>query len=222
MKCSPQQNTKLVIFDFDGTIADTSGGILDSHRFALNAMGREIPSDDELRGVIGRNLLKTYIEKFGFTEPGAREAVRLYRKRYAEVGIHEAVLYPGFADLVKKLKNKDYMVGVATLKAENFAKIMLDEMEILNYFDEVCGMDANDGLDKTGLILKCRKLCHCGKDGTILVGDSNNDFIGAQNAGVDFIGVTYGFGFKKEIKYDFKTADSCSELYPLIESVTNP
>lgn len=216
MKYSRQQDTKLVIFDFDGTIADTSGGILDSHKFVLNAMGKEIPTEEELRGVIGGNLLKTYIEHFDFAEPDARDAVRIYRERYAEVGIHNAVLYPGFTDMVKKLKNRGYKVGVATLKAENFAKIMLNELDISNYFDEVCGMDPDDGLNKAGLILKCCDLCGCRKDEAILVGDSNNDYIGSRQAGVDFIGVTYGFGFKKGIKYDFKTVDSCSELLYLL------
>ncbi len=212
MKYSRQQSMKLVIFDFDGTIADTSGGILDSHRFALNAMGKEIPSEEELRSVIGGNLLKTYIDRFGFTEPAAKEAVRIYRGRYAEVGIHQSVIYPGFSDMVKKLRNKGYKIGVATLKAENFAKIMLADMGIADYFDEICGMDPNDGLDKAGLIMKCCDLCGCGKDEAILVGDSNNDYIGSQKSGVDFIGVTYGFGFKQGEKYDFKTVNSCAEL----------
>ena len=216
MKYSRQQDTKLIIFDFDGTIADTSGGILDSHRFALNAMGKEIPTEKELRGVIGGNLLKTYIDRFCFAEPDAREAVRIYRERYAEVGIHKAVLYPGFTEMVKKLKDKGYKVGVATLKAESFAKIMLKELGIASYFDEVCGMDPNDGLDKAGLILKCCDLCDCEKNEAILVGDSNNDYIGSQQSGVDFIGVTYGFGFKPGEKYDFKTVDSCFELLHLL------
>ena len=219
MKYSRQQDMKLVIFDFDGTIADTSGGILDSHRFALNAMGREIPTEEELRGVIGGNLLKTYIECFSFDEPDAREAVRIYRERYAEVGIYNAVLYPGFADLVKELKNKGYKIGVATLKAESFAKIMLKELGISNYFDEVCGMDPNDGLDKAGLILKCCDLCGCEKKEAILVGDSNNDYIGSKQSGVDFIGVTYGFGFKPDEMYDFKTVDNCSELLNLLTDI---
>lgn len=212
MKYLPQQNMKLVIFDFDGTIADTSEGILDSHRFALKTMGREIPSEEELRGVIGANLVKTYIEKFGFTDLDARTAVRIYRERYAEIGIHKATLYSGFEDVVKKLKYEGYKVGVATLKAEKFAKIMLDEMGINDYFDEVCGMDANDGFSKSELILKCCDLCECKEKETILVGDSPNDFLGAKQAKVDFIGVTYGFGFKQEEKYEFRTVGSCKEL----------
>ena len=74
---------KLIIFDFDGTIADTSLGIIDSHKYTLAAMGKSIPQDEMLRKVIGGNLLKTYIETFGFQEDDARKAVGIYRKRYA-------------------------------------------------------------------------------------------------------------------------------------------
>lgn len=203
---------KLVIFDFDGTIADTSPGILDSHRFALSYMKKNIPSDSELRAVIGGHLLDTYIDRFGFTELKAREAVRVYRERYSEVGIHKAELYPEFEEMVKKLYEKGYLIGVATLKAEKFAEIMLKEMGIRKWFNTVCGMDEHDDLDKAGLIKKCCSLCGVNESDAILVGDSNNDLVGAQETGVDFIGVTYGFGFQKDQKYGFCTVDSVVDI----------
>ncbi len=205
MKYLQKQNMKLVVFDFDGTIADTSEGILDSHKYTLSTMGRAIPSDKELRKVIGGNLLNTYIETFDFEEPQARKAVDIYRKRYAEVGIHKSILYPGFAEMVKKLKQKKYKIGIATLKAEKFVKVLLQELGIADYFDSVCGMDLNDRLDKARLIIKCMEECRCKREDTVLVGDSNNDYLGAQKVNVKFIGVTYGFGFEPNIKYDFCT-----------------
>lgn len=212
MKYLHQQNMKLVIFDFDGTIADTSEGILDSHRFTLKAFGREIPCTEELCGIIGGNLLKTYIEKFGFAEQDARGAVRMYRKRYAEVGIHKAVLYPGVEDMLKVLKIRGYKTGVATLKADNFANIMLDEMKIASYFDAICGMDEHDHLSKAGLIKKCCSLCGVDESSSILIGDSNNDLKGAEEAGVKFIGVTYGFGFTPDENYSFDTVNKAIEI----------
>lgn len=216
MKLSHLQNMKLVIFDFDGTIADTSPGILDSHQFTLKVMGRNIPSKGELRNVIGGNLLKIYIDKFGFEEEKAREAIHIYRERYAEVGIHKATLYPGFKEMLAELKAEKYKIGIATLKAENFAKAMVQEMGITEYFDVVCGMDSNDGLDKASLILKCCELCGCHKEDAVLIGDSSNDYIGSQQAGVNFIGVTYGFGFKPDKEYEFITIDSPPELVNLL------
>ena len=203
---------KLVIFDFDGTIADTSLGILDSHRFTLSYMRKNIPSDSELRGVIGGNLLDTYRSRFGFSEPQAREAVRVYRERYAKIGIHKVELYPEFEKVIKKLYKKGYLIGVATLKAEKFAEVMLEEMGIRKWFHVVCGMDEYDDLNKAGLIKKCCSLCEVSEEDAILVGDSNNDAIGAQESGVAFLGVTYGFGFQKGQQYDFSTVDSVAGI----------
>lgn len=203
---------KLVIFDFDGTIADTSSGILDAHRFALSHMRKNVPSDLELRTVIGGYLLDTYIHRFGFSEMQAREAVQVYRERYATVGIHKAELYPEFEVMAKRLYEKGYLIGVATLKAEKFAEIMLRELGIRKWFNTVCGMDEYDNLDKAELIKKCCSICGVNEKNAILIGDSNNDAVGAHEAGVDFIGVTYGFGFQKDQKYDFCTVDSAVDI----------
>lgn len=189
---------KLILFDFDGTIADTSDGILDSHRYALRAMNHEIPPEKELKKLIGGNLLKIYSENFGFNEVNARDAIKIYRKRYADIGIHKAIIYPKFKELLLILKKKGVYTGVATLKAEKFAKQMLSEMEIEKYFDIVCGMDQKDSYDKAMLISRCIEKCGCDNSETLFVGDTMNDCIGAQTACVDFIGVSYGFGFKRD------------------------
>ena len=216
MSLLPLQNMKLVIFDFDGTIADTSPGILDSHRFALSAMGRDVLPDDELRKFIGGNLLTTYINSLDFSENDARKAVRIYRERYAHEGVHMAILYPGFKDAIQQLKHNGYMIGIATLKAESFAKQMVHELGIAEYIDVVCGMNAQDNLTKADLVKQCCCLCNGALEETVLVGDSNNDWIGATQAGVKFIGVTYGFGFKSGTEYEFCTVDKVSELLDIL------
>ena len=63
--------------------------------------------------------------------------------------VMKAELYPEFTNMVKKLHESGYLIGVATLKAEKFANIMLQEMKIRNYFNMVCGMDEHDDLDHT-------------------------------------------------------------------------
>ena len=190
-----QQNTKLVVFDFDGTIADTSEGILDSHRFTLEKLQIKIPNESDLRSFIGGSLLRIYMDKFHLIENKARKAVSIYRKRYETVGIYKAFLYEGFIELLQQLKKNSIKVGIATLKVEKFAKIMTEELGINTYFDSICGMDSKDSYDKASLVLRCCQLCNVTKDNVILIGDSDSDFQGAQKAGVSFIGVTYGFGF---------------------------
>ena len=217
MSLSHLQSIKLVIFDFDGTIADTSEGIIDSHKYTLCTMGRSIPTTDYLRSLIGGNLYNTYLNEFAFEEKDAKEAVRIYRNYYAKVGIHKAKLYDGFADLLLNLKERDILTGVATLKADSFARIMLHEMRIDQYFDVVCGMDANDCLKKSDLILECLRKTGIEQKNAVLVGDSINDMIGAQDVGIRFIGALYGFGFNKNEKCDFPSINNPLEIEEMIE-----
>ena len=215
MNSSHQQNIRLVVFDFDGTIADTSEGIIDAHRYTLDHLKLPIPSDKKLKSFIGGNLLNIYIENFDINDSEAREATRVYRDRYSENGIHMAKLYPNFKQMLIDLRSMGYMLGVATLKADVFANLMLKELGIDKYFNCICGIDDNDSRSKADLILRCCEICNCTNEQTVLVGDSINDYNGAIAANVEFIGVTYGFGFANDCNYDFIQVRDPSEIVAL-------
>lgn len=203
---------QLVIFDMDGTIADTSPGILNSHRHAHKTMGCPIPSTEELESVIGGPLLQTYIDRFGFSEADARKAVNEYRRYYSENGIHEAKLYPGMKETLKQMSERGVRIALATLKAERFAKIMLEEMGILPYFDVVYGMDDMDTRTKSQLITMCMETLGVAKENSLMVGDSIHDLKGAQQCGVPFLGVSYGFGFVPHQDYGVRMAKDTEEV----------
>lgn len=186
---------QLVVFDLDGTLADTSLGIMNSHRYAHKMMGRSEPPLDVLRSVIGGPLLQTYRERFGFSEADARRALTFYRSYYAEKGIYEATLYPGIPETLQQLQSLGVQLGVATLKAERFAYKMLGHMNVLTCFSAVYGMDENDERTKAKLLQLCMEAVHATPDETILIGDSVHDLEGAASCGLSFLGVTYGFGF---------------------------
>lgn len=207
---------KLILFDFDGTIADTSLGILDAHKYTIKQMGLKIPSEEEIYGYIGFSLLDIYTKKVKLDEKDAREAIDIYRRRYAQCGIHMASLYNGVYEIILYLKKKGYKLGIATLKVEKFVNKMLDEFKIQNAFDIICGMDEKDKMDKNKLICRCMETCNTINEETILIGDSYNDFIGAKQAGVDFVGVTYGFGYRPDVKYDIKTISNIVQLKDLL------
>ncbi len=209
-------NIKLAIFDFDGAIADTSKGIIDSHKYTLSLMSGKIPTDSELKNVIGGNLLRTYTDTFGFCREDAIKAVTIYRKRYAEYGIHYAALYPQFKEMLGILHDDRIKIGIATLKTESFAEEMIREMEIDQYFDAICGMNSEDSMTKAELISRCIGKCGVNVTETLMIGDSENDRVGALEAGVSFVGATYGFGFKRNVDYDFITVNSPIEIISLI------
>ena len=191
---------KLAVFDMDGTLADTSEGILNCHRYAHKMMDRPEPTDEELDGVIGGPLLDSYRTRFGFSEEDAKQAVKIYRERYAEQGIYEAKLYDGMQETLQQLKANGMKLAVATLKAERFAKIMLVNMGVAELFDVIYGVDDNDKRTKAELIQMCMDTLQIDKSETVMIGDSSHDLNGAKECNVDFIGVTYGFGFKNDEK----------------------
>lgn len=186
---------KLIVFDLDGTLADTSGGIIECHRFTLHKMRGKNSSDEDLDGVIGAPLLSTYMTRFGFTEERAREAVKIYREHYASSGINNAEVYTEIPPLLSALRSRGMKLAVATLKSEALAKIMLKNFGIDSFFDVIFGVDENDSRTKSQLIELCMERCKTSPSETLLVGDSEHDRIGAEKAGVNFAAVTYGFGY---------------------------
>ena len=205
-----------VLFDMDGTIVNSYEGIFHAYQWSLGKMGKEFGGDPFVQKAIGAPLLWVFETLCGMSPPEAEQAVGYYRKYYARRGKQEAHAYGGLEQSLRKLRKAGCFLGVATLKKEEFAKEILEEIKLLSFFDFVCGMDANDRLTKADLILRCMQKAGAGRSETILVGDSEFDAAGAREAGVDFLAVTYGFGFRDPEAFQkwkvAKTADRAEEI----------
>jgi phosphoglycolate phosphatase len=188
------QKYDLVIFDLDGTLADTSPGIYGAHRYAAAAMGIEL-TKHSLDGVIGGALMDIYTQRFHLDVSGARHAIDAYRDYYKRRGLFEAQIYPGVTALLRALRAQNVRTAVATLKREDFAREMLSRLEVAPLFDWIYGMDENDTLTKRALLEKCALSAGLPIKSCVLIGDSRYDAQGAQACGMDFMGVLYGFGF---------------------------
>lgn len=208
---------KLIVFDLDGTLADTSEGIYNAHRAVCAALKINL-SEHSLDGVIGGALIDIYQERFGLSIDAARKAIDIYREWYQNYGIHQAAIYPGIEELLAKLQSMDFFLGVATLKREDFAVQMLSDMGIKKYFNCICGMDKKDTLNKELLIRECMRHTDASAKDTVLVGDTKSDYMGALKTKVDFIGVTYGFGFNLNTskKMSIRTVNNVEELLNII------
>lgn len=209
---------KLVLFDLDGTLADTSDGIYKSYQYAAEQMGFGKIPEKLLEGVIGDTLLKVFQTRFGYEELDANRAVDFYRERYELKGVYEVTAYENIKELLELLRNNGYMLAVATLKYEVVAKQQLEHLGLKQYFDVISGADKGCQLTKADIINKAiielidqKEPALIGKESekieelksqAVMIGDSPFDAIGAKESGVDFIGVTYGLNFhsKKEVE----------------------
>lgn len=189
----------IVLFDLDGTLLDTSPGIIHCYNETALHYGKEPRDKDSFYGIIGGKIPQNFVKYFGIDEADVKAAVEYYRDEYAINGIKMAENYDGIKELLMQLKKSGVKVAVATLKRKDFADIMMADFGLSEYIDYIGGMDKDDTKTKASIIDECMSaLDESDKSRAVLVGDSESDGTGAAQSGIDFIAVTYGWGFRTE------------------------
>ena len=180
-----------VIFDLDGTLLDTSEGIFKSVTYAIETLGFEKPSPE----VIGPPIQKSFARVYGLEKEEADKAADVFRNRYKEDDILLAKPYEGIFETLGKLRECGIKTAVATYKRQDYAEKILIHFGFDKAVDAICGSDFEGKLSKKDIIDNAIKRLGSERSRVVMVGDSDNDAVGASEIGVNFIGVTYGFGF---------------------------
>lgn len=189
---------KTVLFDFDGTLMDTSRGILYCAKRTIEDMGFALPDDTALRKFIGPPLKLSFVGVCGMSDEQATKAVQHYRERYAEEGMLEADIYPGMEKLLQDLDAAGVTCAVASVKMETIVRKTLAHFKLTDYFDAICGAPQDINIKgKEAIVREAVSRTNSAPADCLLVGDSDYDAKGAQGAGVDFCAVLWGFGFDK-------------------------
>lgn len=193
---------RAVLFDFDGTLANTSRGIKNSIRYALGEKNIPVGDESRLNYFIGPPLYDGFSHVYGADEKLAEELVRLYRVYYAKSGVYECELYPGIPDMLEALKQDGLKLGVVSSKPQHFLNMAVPHLNIESYFTTIVGPELkNKNADKSFLIRQALSQMNVERDSSvIMVGDRFYDIEGGKRAGVTAVGVTYGFGSEEELK----------------------
>ncbi|WP_419394129.1 HAD family hydrolase [Cytobacillus praedii] len=192
---------KIILFDLDRTLSDPKMGITKSVQYALQKMDIDEPNIDKLECFIGPPLQVSFAEYYDFDEKNTQRAIDYYRERFKDKGMYENELYSDIPLLLKSLKEQQYTLVVATSKPTIFSEQILKYFKIDQYFELVVGSNL-DGTrtSKTEIIQYILNKYHEHRlDDFIMIGDRKHDIIGANNTGIDSIGVTYGYGSFKEL-----------------------
>ena len=209
---------KNLLFDLDGTLTDSSEGIIKSALYAFEKMQITPPGENDLYTFIGPPLGDSFV-KHGVEEKDKDKAVAIYRERYNSIGKFENAPSPGMIDLLKKLKDEGYKLYVATSKPEKTAIEVLDHFDMTGYFDEIAGATVDGSREKKDDVIRYL-LDKIGEDesDTVMVGDTNFDVLGAAELGIPCIAVTWGFGDIDEMKKAGAVAivSSMDELYEAV------
>ena len=194
---------KAVIFDFDGTLADSSKGVFAGIQYALRSIGEKELPIETLKTFIGPPLEISFETQCNITGEKCTEAVKKYREYYSEKGIYELELYNDTVSTLKELKNLGIKIGVGSSKPELFLNKILEHFEIDKYFDCVSGATfGKPHANKIGIVTDAMEaLGITDKDSVIMVGDRCYDVEGAHGAGIKCICVLQGgFGTRNEFE----------------------
>lgn len=184
-----------VIFDFDGTLADTSEGVLSCVEYALKKLGRAVPSVEVLRGFIGPSLYDSFRKLIGLNHDEAENAIVCYRERYIQEGIYKLRLYDGMKELLSELKERGVKLSVASSKPLPQLKIAVEAIGLTSLFDIVIGPDPSVRTSDKSELFKQAQIA----ENSVIVGDAIFDMDGAHKVGLPAIAAAYGFGKREEL-----------------------
>lgn len=188
-----------VLFDFDGTLFDSSEGIFESLGYAFQKDGKETPPLETLRKFIGPPIYDSFKNLFGYTDDKIDFMVEKYREHYSAEGFRKVRVYDGIPALLKRLKESGIKIATASSKPEVFIKRILEDQGLLSYFDFLGGTEFDKiSSDKTAILQKSMYALGVSPKETVMVGDRLFDIRGAKGAGVPCIAVLYGFGSREE------------------------
>lgn len=193
---------KLLIFDLDGTVLDTSEGILEAIKEVFEERKIPLLSDEEMKSFIGPPIEHTFGRLLDLDNEAIKELAREFRDVYFTKHLYQAEVFGEIPELLVECRRRGVMTSVATNKREDQTLALLKKMGLYELFDVVHGTDKEGKLTKSDVINNCLNDLRINSDSALMVGDAWSDEIGAKKANVDFAAAMYGFGFNENSEID--------------------
>ncbi|MBE6939444.1 MAG: HAD family hydrolase [Ruminococcaceae bacterium] len=191
-----------ILFDLDGTLTDSHRSITESTAYALSCYGIHVEDTSTLKDFIGPPLQDSFMTRYGFSAQQAIEAIGKFREYFNREGWQKDVPYAGIAQVLKRLQAAGKTLLIATSKPEVYAIRILEYLDLLQYFSLVCGAPLAEHTGARKDLIVARALRESGVadlSRAVMVGDRSHDVIGGQKAGLETIGVLYGYGSREEL-----------------------
>lgn len=192
-----------LFFDLDGTLTDSQRGITRCVQIALEHFGINVQNTNDLLKFVGPPLRSSFREFYDLTDEQAETAVTIYNRHYNSEGLFENQPYPGIAEMLKQLTDLGCRLNIATSKPAELADKILAHFGLRSYFDNVYGGKPTGICStKAGVIthaLQCESVENPKRE-ALMIGDRKHDILGAQIAGIDSVGVLWGYGSQTELE----------------------
>ena len=165
-------STKLVIFDLDGTLLDTSEGIKASVKYVIEKYNLPLPTETILNSFIGPPIQASFKHLYNLSDEKSTALAALFREQYKSADLFKAKPYDNVFEVLRYLRSNGVKTAVATYKREDYTKLLLDHFGLSKYFDIICGSDFEGKLQKKDIILNAVNKSRFSINDTIMVGDT--------------------------------------------------
>lgn len=182
----------LIVFDWDGTLMDSTATIVKCIQAAARDLGLPVPHDDAASHVIGLGLFEAMQAVMPGVDPAIYpRMVERYRYHFLSKD-HDLVLFDGVRDMLAELSQDGYFLAVATGKSRVGLNRALNAVGLLSLFDATRCADETFSKPHPAMLQELTR--ELGQDlrRTVMIGDTTHDLLMANNAGASGIAVQYG------------------------------
>ena len=189
-----------IIFDLDGTIIDSGPDLLDSLNFVLNKKKLPSISNNVIGNLVGGGasaMIKKGYDYLGkkIGDDEVAELVEVFLEYYFKNCSKKTKIYSGIQNFIIDMKKKDLKIGLCTNKKQYLTEKILEDLKINNYFDAIVGSSVDIKLKPdTEMLEICLNKLNSEPRNSIMIGDSDNDILPANQLNMTSIYVRYGYG----------------------------
>jgi len=193
---------KTIIFDFDGTLADTNACILATFKASFDQLGLPCPSDETITSLIGLPLDEMFVR---FTQSTDKdlidECVATYHRLFPTAAFYSASLFEGVATTLRELKQRGYVLTIATSRSNGSLLMLTERLGIQDLFSMmVCLEDVENKKPAPDMVLKILEATDTRAEEALVVGDTVFDIEMGQGAGCKTCGVSYGNQTRQQLE----------------------
>ena len=214
--------TKVIIFDFDGTLCDTRSNIIIAFRATMEHLGLDVRDEETCGATIGLTLRDGFKSMYpDFDDAKIDYCVETYRQIFAERRKELMPdLFPGVKETLEALHKRGYRMTIATSRLTDSLMLFMRHHGIDHYFEYAVGSDSvTHHKPHPEPALKTLRELNIAPSEAIMVGDMPVDIAMAHNAGIRAIGVDYGNATREELeaaKADW-IVDSITKILEIIK-----
>ncbi|WP_151778646.1 phosphoglycolate phosphatase [Acinetobacter brisouii] len=199
----PQRD--VILFDLDGTLIDTAADMFRAMNITLQQLGYPLVTEQQIREWVGQGTSKlcdrVLMHLQGEIDPAQHQCLlEKYLEVYEIELCVESQLFAGVLPFLEYCQSQQLHMACVTNKPEHLAKILLEKLDVNNFFGLVVGGDTLEKRKPDPMpLLHAMDFFQTQPEKTLMIGDSSNDVEAARRAGVDCVVMSYGYNHGEDI-----------------------